>query len=128
MNSTLPDPACRFCQLASEVPGECPIYIIDDGYPVTKGHKLLIPRRHAADPFSLEEEEASAMLWMLRETRAKLLIEDPSIDGFNVGFNAGESAGQTIMHAHVHLIPRRAGDTPQPRGGVRGVIPGRMSY
>ena len=67
------------------------------------------------------------MLWIFREVREKLLIEDPSIDGFNVGINVGAAAGQTIMHAHLHLIPRRLGDTPQPRGGVRGVIPGRMS-
>jgi ATP adenylyltransferase len=128
MDSTPRDAACRFCQLSSEAPDECLVYVIDDSYPVTEGHKLLIPRRHVADPFLLEGEEASAMLWMLREVREKLLIEDPSIDGFNVGFNVGAAAGQTIMHAHLHLIPRRVGDTPQPRGGVRGVIPGRMSY
>jgi diadenosine tetraphosphate (Ap4A) HIT family hydrolase len=65
---------------------------------------------------------------LLRIVRTKLAADDSSIEGFNVGMNCGEVAGQTVFHAHIHLMPRRRGDTPQPRGGVRGAIPAKMSY
>ena len=72
-----------------------------------------------------EKEDASDLLRVLKK---KLEEKDETITGFNIGMNSGESAGQTVMHAHIHLIPRRRGDTPNPRGGVRGVIPEKMSY
>jgi diadenosine tetraphosphate (Ap4A) HIT family hydrolase len=62
------------------------------------------------------------------DLRKDIVQVDPSVSGFNVGINAGESAGQTIFHCHIHLIPRRIGDVEQPRGGVRGVIPGKQGY
>lgn len=65
---------------------------------------------------------------MLHDQRAAILAEDPTVTGFNIGINAGKSAGQTIFHVHVHLIPRRDGDVAEPRGGVRGVIPGKQGY
>jgi diadenosine tetraphosphate (Ap4A) HIT family hydrolase len=65
---------------------------------------------------------------LLAKLRKQILESDPTVVGFNVGANCGEAAGQTIEHAHIHLIPRRAGDTPVPKGGVRGVIPERMAY
>ncbi len=64
---------------------------------------------------------------LLRVLKNRLADADRAIQGFNVGMNCGEIAGQTVMHAHIHLIPRRQGDTPMPRGGVRGVVPGRMN-
>ncbi|KAF5431168.1 Diadenosine tetraphosphate (Ap4A) hydrolase, partial [Candidatus Methanophagaceae archaeon] len=64
----------------------------------------------------------------LRIRHKHLLETDPSIDGFNVGVNTGKAAGQTVFHCHIHLIPRRLGDTHHPKGGVRGVIPNKMSY
>ena len=104
------------------------VVAITDGYPVTEGHLLVIPIRHVEDYFSMnasEKKDADAIITRLKD---RITEKDPSVTGFNIGTNIGESAGQTIFHAHLHLIPRRNGDTPNPRGGVRGVIPGKMSY
>ena len=103
-------------------------YGLRDAFPVTAGHTLVIPRRHVADWFSLTREELVACNQLLHEVRALVLNDDPSIEGFNIGANVGEVAGQTIFHCHIHLIPRRAGDVPEPRGGIRHVIPGKGSY
>jgi ATP adenylyltransferase len=91
---------------------------IRDKYPVTEYHTLVLPRRHTPDFFTMtpqERRDAEALILRLKED---ILETDRSVVGFNVGINCGEPAGQTIMHAHVHLIPRRLGDTPNPRGGV----------
>jgi len=104
------------------------VVAITDGYPVTEGHLLVIPIRHVEDYFSMnasEKKDADAIITRLKD---RITEKDPSVTGFNIGTNIGESAGQTIFHAHLHLIPRRDGDTPNPRGGVRGVIPDKMSY
>jgi len=104
------------------------VFAVADRFPVTDGHLLVIPRRHTPAWFTMaaqERRDAEALLLFLRE---KLLAEDPTITGFNIGMNCGASAGQTIFHAHIHLIPRRDGDTDDPRGGVRGVIPERQKY
>ena len=119
---------CRFCELVLEVADEGSIVLLNDKFPVSRGHTLLVPKRHVVDPFELGEDEIVEVQRLLRRLRVQLLQEDPTIQGFNVGFNSGEAAGQTVMHAHIHLIPRRIGDTPSPRGGVRGVIPAKMSY
>ncbi|MDO3380535.1 HIT family protein [Geoalkalibacter halelectricus] len=89
---------------------------------------LIIPVRHTDDYFSMTREERIHADELLRILKEKILQEDRGVTGFNVGINCGESAGQTVMHAHVHLIPRRDGDTPCPRGGVRGVVPHKMNY
>ncbi|WP_082607918.1 HIT family protein [Lacticaseibacillus pantheris] len=95
--------------------------------PVSRGHLLIIPRRHAETFFDLTETERSDMLKLLDEGRQLLdLKQNP--DGYNVGWNCGMAAGQTVMHFHCHLIPRFTGDTPNPRGGVRGVIPKKQHY
>ena len=101
---------------------------IRDKYPVTKYHTLIIPRRHTPDFFTMTSQERKDTEALVLLMKKKILEKDPSVTGFNIGVNCGESAGQTIMHAHMHLIPRRDGDTPLPRGGVRGVIPEKMSY
>lgn len=103
-------------------------FAITDEFPVSEGHTLILPIRHVADYFELTGSERAAMEELLRYQRRSLLERDPSIAGFNVGVNCGLTAGQTIFHCHVHLIPRRPGDTPNPRGGVRGVIPPKMHY
>lgn len=95
---------------------------------MTPLHALIVPRRHAASFFDLYEPERRAINLLLDEMRQKVLAEDKEVQGFNVGMNCGETAEQTIMHCHVHLIPRRAGDVDQPRGGVRAVIPGKAAY
>jgi len=103
-------------------------YAVLDGFPVSEGHTLIIPKRHFADYFEISEEEYIAVHDLIRVRRRQLLEQDKTILGFNIGINSGEVAGQTIWHCHIHLIPRRKGDTPNPRGGVRGVIPDKMGY
>ena len=104
------------------------VFAIKDGHPVSDGHLLIIPKRHKTDYFSLTEVENRDADRLLQILHKQLLEKDSTITGFNIGINSGESAGQTIFHCHIHLIPRRDGDTPNPRGGVRGVIPEKMGY
>ena len=123
-------PPCRFCsgKIRNLVVAELDsVWAVRDRHPVSEGHHLIIPKRHALDWFSMTEKErrdAEALLLILKSR----ISADRTVTGFNIGMNCGESAGQTVFHAHIHLIPRRDGDTPQPRGGVRGVIPDKMSY
>lgn len=98
-----------------------------DGFPVSPGHILVIPRRHCPDFFQLSSTEQMACLDLLNQCQQKLMVER-NPDGFNLGVNVGADAGQTIFHAHLHLIPRYAGDVKNPRGGVRGVIPAKKDY
>jgi diadenosine tetraphosphate (Ap4A) HIT family hydrolase len=123
-------PECIFCAPPPErIAATSKIaYALRDAFPVTHGHTLIIPKRHVADWFSLTPDELLACNELLHEVRTHLLDEDPLIGGFNIGANVGEAGGQTIFHCHIHLIPRRAGDVPEPRGGIRHVIPGKGSY
>jgi len=104
------------------------VYAILDKYPVTPLHHLIIPFRHTDDFFTMTERERSDSNALIRQLKNSIKEQDDSVVSFNVGMNCGEEAGQTIMHSHIHLIPRRKGDTPNPRGGVRGVIPNKMDY
>lgn len=122
---------CIFCyhNLAGMIEDEYGLVVaVKDLHPVTRGHTLIIPKRHVADYFMLTGEEYADAGKLLRITRKKIMGTDATVEGFNMGVNCGRAAGQTVFHAHIHLIPRRAGDTPNPKGGVRGVIPGRMNY
>jgi ATP adenylyltransferase len=121
---------CLFCEASPErVIAENELcYAIRDGFPVTDGHTLIIPKRHVADYFKLFQPELNAIQQILRSQREEICQTDSSVSGFNVGINSGASAGQTIFHCHVHLIPRRDGDVENPRGGVRGVIAAKQSY
>jgi superfamily II DNA or RNA helicase/diadenosine tetraphosphate (Ap4A) HIT family hydrolase len=122
---------CPFCDPARlEIIWSSPLSIaFHDRFPVSPGHTLIVPRRHVTTWFDASSEEQADLLHAVNELKhhldAKLL---PTPDGYNVGFNAGEAAGQTVMHLHVHLIPRYRGDMDDPRGGVRGVIPWRQRY
>ena len=98
-----------------------------DKYPASQGHMLVIPFRHVADVFDLTEEEWSSGRALLHECKA-LIESNFSPDGYNIGFNVGEAAGQTVLHCHLHLIPRYRGDVADPRGGIRGVVPGKQGY
>ncbi len=98
-----------------------------DAFPISEGHTLVVPKRHVTSLFDLTEEEQAAVWMLVAQVRAKLMAELKP-DGFNVGLNDGTSAGQTVMHAHVHVIPRRNGDVVDPRGGVRWIIPGKAQY
>lgn len=99
-----------------------------DGFPVTKYHTLIIPKRHVADYFELEKVELDSINELLYAQKMRLESLDETITGFNIGVNVGKDAGQSIFHVHVHLIPRRKGDTKEPKGGVRGVIPQKQKY
>ena len=121
---------CFFCNLPKErIVSESNLFrVIRDAYPVTEGHTLIIPKRHAETWFDLTEQEQSEVNHLLSKQRKELIELYPDITGFNIGMNCGESAGQTIFHCHIHLIPRRDGDCENPRGGVRGVIPQKQQY
>jgi len=126
-----PDPNCPFCdhrRMRAPVAENGTVFAILDLHPVTPGHTLVIPRRHTPTLFTMTGRERRDCDDLLCYLRSRLEREDPTIRGFNVGANCGETAGQTIFHAHIHLIPRRVGDTSRPRGGVRGVVPDRMGY
>ena len=103
-------------------------FVVRDGYPVTKYHTLIIPYRHVANYFDLTNKELNDLNMILKKQQKSILDLDKSIKGFNIGINAGIVAGQTIMHCHIHLIPRREGDVENPQGGVRGVIPSKQHY
>ena len=124
-------PACLFCAdlESGAVLGELgAVAALADGFPVAEGHALVIPKRHVQNLFDLTEAEARDAWRLLKILKERIAGADPAVDGFNVGVNVGDAAGQTVPHVHIHLIPRRQGDTPAPRGGVRGVIPHRMAY
>lgn len=120
---------CPFCHLEkSRICLESEFAVaFHDAFPVSEGHTLVVPKRHVVSLFELSEEEQAEVWKLVAEVRAMLLTELHP-DGFNVGLNDGMSAGQTVMHAHVHVIPRRKGDVVDPRGGVRWIIPGKAQY
>ena len=120
---------CLFCAIPPEqILIDGPIAVAArDSYPVSKGHTLIIPRRHVASFFETTEAERQAMLKLLDEMKA-MLDREHKPDGYNIGINNGAAAGQTVMHVHMHLIPRYAGDRPDPRGGVRWILPEKAAY
>ena len=121
---------CLFCNIPKErVVAENELaYAICDGFPVTEHHTLVIPKRHAEEYFALTQDELLACNELLHSERKDILKNDQTVEGFNIGMNSGEVAGQTVFHCHIHLIPRRKGDVPDPKGGVRHLIPGKGFY
>lgn len=120
---------CPFCSVPSKhilVETEHAL-ALPDGFPVSQGHTLVVPRLHAASLYDLPPAVQAAMWKMVEQIRSRLLAELKP-HGFNIGLNDGTAAGQTVMHAHVHVIPRWAGDVPDPRGGVRWVVPEKAAY
>lgn len=123
-----PTHPCPFClpNLDREIIAETPMaYAVYDRYPVSPGHALVIPKAHAASYFDLSMHVQHSCWFLLNHVR-DLLQERYQPDGFTVGINVGEAAGQTVMHVHIHLIPRYVGDVEDARGGVRGVVGGRI--
>ena len=122
--------ACVFCTMGKDriAASNNLAFAVRDTSPVTPLHTLILTHRHIADYFELEADEKAAIDELLREVRRDILALDSAVAGFNIGINIGGVAGQTIFHCHVHLIPRRPGDVPNPRGGVRAVIPGKADY
>ncbi|PZN73122.1 MAG: HIT family protein [Candidatus Methylumidiphilus alinenensis] len=101
--------------------------VIRDGFPVSPGHSLIIPKRHCVSFFELTDEERTSLFQQLTEAKTGLDVEYRP-DGYNIGINEGVAAGQTVFHLHIHLIPRYHGDTSDPRGGVRWIFPEKASY
>jgi diadenosine tetraphosphate (Ap4A) HIT family hydrolase len=120
---------CPFCDLpADRIVSEGPLVrVLRDGYPVSDGHTLIIPRRHIPTVFEATDEEKAA-LWAAVDAVKAELDRSHCPDGYNVGFNSGTAAGQTVMHAHIHVIPRYTGDMDDPRGGVRHAVEGKGRY
>lgn len=126
MNNPKP---CPFCTLPPERIGQrnASGILVRDGFPVSPGHSLLIPHRHTGSFFDLTEAERAGLLALLDLAKLQLdKLFEPQ--GYNIGINDGPAAGQTVPHLHIHLIPRYAGDLPDPRGGVRWVIPDKAVY
>lgn len=124
------DNNCPFCKVESEreiIAFSSLSIAFFDGFPVSPGHALIIPRRHVASFFDLTKDEQQDMLKLMDSVKS-IIDEKYHPDGYNVGVNVGETSGQSIFHVHMHLIPRYKGDVPNPRGGVRGVIPSKQSY
>ena len=118
---------CPFCSEDGAIISKELAYARFDKFPVNPGHLLVIPRRHVSSFFDTSQSERQEMLNLIDDMKV-FLDRRHSPDGYNIGVNIGETSGQTVMHVHLHLIPRYKGDTPNPRGGVRGVIPSRQSY
>ena len=125
-----PNNPCIFCVIRKEeLQFENRLaYSSIDSYPVSEFHSLIVPKRHVETYFELSSEEIQACNELILKTKEKILKQDSSVKGFNIGTNAGKIAGQSIMHCHIHLIPRREGDVEDPQGGVRSVIPKKQHY
>ena len=125
-----PNNPCLFCNINSKdlIFDNEFAFASFDSYPVSKYHSLIVPKRHILDYFELTNDELLACNDLIKKIKKKIQNEDKTVDGFNIGTNSGVVAGQSIMHCHVHLIPRRKGDVDNPQGGVRGVIPSKQHY
>ena len=120
---------CIFCSSGLKIIHQNKLALATfDSYPVTLSHSLVVPKRHISSFFELTKAEQDDCLSLLLLLKNQLLDDDASISGFNVGVNDGVDAGQSIMHCHIHLIPRRKNDVSVPTGGIRHVIPGKGDY
>jgi len=113
--------SCELCTPTDVVAENQVAYVRYDNHSLSPGHVLVVPRRHVADFFAMTTEEQSAVLQLLNEAQSKIQREQAP-DGYNIGVNIGQAGGQSRMHVHVHLIPRYAGDVPDPSGGIRCVL------
>ncbi len=125
-----PNNPCLFCNpKISEISHENKLaYASFDTYPVSDYHCLIIPKRHIKDYFELTDDELIACNDLVKIVKKEIINKDNNVKAFNIGTNIGKFSGQTIMHCHIHLIPRREGDVESPQGGVRSVIPQKQHY
>ena len=125
-----PNNPCLFCNIKeSGLAKENDLaYASYDTFPVTDMHCLIIPKRHVKDYFDLTDAEVIACNMMIKNIKKEIEFKDPKVKGFNIGTNVGKISGQSILHCHIHLIPRREGDVVNPQGGVRSVIPSKQHY
>ena len=120
---------CPFCNPSDEalVARNDNVVILWDGFPISPGHALVTPVHHAASWADLTRDEKIAMLDGI-DTAQQAIEREHSPDGYNIGINDGIAAGQTIMHVHLHVIPRYTGDSEDPRGGIRWILPDKARY
>jgi diadenosine tetraphosphate (Ap4A) HIT family hydrolase len=120
---------CPFCSYSDKacVASNKTMRAIRDAYPVAPGHTLIISRRHVTSYTGLNTEEKADLLALLDQVRS-VLDAELAPEGYNVGFNDSAAAGQTVMHFHLHIIPRHKGDQADPRGGIRLIFPDRARY
>ncbi len=125
-----PNDPCLFCEIKkNDVAYENDLaYASYDTYPVSRFHCLIIPKRHIKDYFDLTNDELIACNDLIKIIKKEILDQDQSVKGFNLGTNIGKVSGQSILHCHLHLIPRRQSDVENPQGGVRSVIPNKQHY
>ena len=125
-----PNNPCLFCDSKkSGIAHENDLaYASYDTYPVSEHHCLIIPKRHIKDYFDMTNDELIACNDLIQIVKNEILNKDVNVKGFNIGTNAGKIAGQSILHCHIHLLPRREGDVENPQGGVRSVIPKKQHY
>ena len=125
-----PNNPCLFCNIKeSGLAGENTLaYASYDIYPVSEFHCLIIPKRHVKDYFELTNDEVIACNELIKKIKKEILLKDALVRGFNIGTNIGKTAGQSVLHCHIHLIPRREGDVENPQGGVRSVIQSKQHY
>lgn len=119
---------CVFCSLAEPyIAANELAFAFEDIFPAAPGHCLVVPRRHILTLDEATAPEALSLVNLLPEVK-RWIRAHYGADGFNIGLNEGAAAGQTVPHLHLHVIPRRRGDVPDPRGGIRKVLPGRQRY
>lgn len=124
---------CPFCRILSSdvskriVRENDLVMAIRDGFPISEGHTLIIPKRHVGSFFDTTKAEREALLSYLEEQK-QVLDKTYQPGAYNIGINDGATAGQTVPHLHIHLIPRYEGDVAEPRGGIRWIIPDKAKY
>ncbi len=125
-----PNNPCLFCNTSKKefIFENDLAFVTFDSYPVSQFHSLIIPKRHIQNYFDLTNDELLACHGLLLKIKNKINSDDNTVGGFNIGVNSERIAGQSILHCHIHLIPRREGDVDNPQGGVRSVIPSRQHY
>ncbi len=125
-----PNNPCLFCNIKENglADKNTLAYASYDTYPVSYLHCLIIPKRHVKNYFELNNDEVIACNDLIKKIKEEILLKDSSVKGFNVGSNVGKTAGQSVLHCHIHLIPRREGDVENPQGGIRAVIPLKQHY
>ena len=125
-----PNNPCLFCNIkdSGSVHENELAYASYDTYPVSKYHCLIIPKRHIKDYFDLTKQELLACYELVKIIKDEIINKDETVKGFNLGTNIGQVSGQSILHCHIHLIPRRQGDVENPQGGVRSVISNKQHY
>jgi len=123
---------CPFCEITKHdekriIKENDLAFVVHDGFPISEGHTLIIPKRHVVSFFEITNEEHQALMELLVQAQ-KVLDQEFKPDAYNIGINDGVEAGQTVPHLHIHLIPRYEGDVDDPRGGVRWIMPDKADY